>query len=774
LTLTGVSSNGDSGLSTAVASPPYGLTENVINEGDFTFHYFQADPDGSPPEGWTAPASWFLPYPRETYSDPFRTTVPLKTYQPSNPPSGTARGAALLQADYVDKFGEALISPAITESCNTGSFMSTSRSNCSPPPTVGFKSHGFTPGRFFGLNELTGQSVFVSPFQWQSENGFSGTLRTYPNPANNNLRLYYSGGVAATTGAILAGPASIRDVSISPNGALAHVDVTVSGSTLAGLHDVLVTYTVPPSPLGPTGHWVSCSLVRADTTVTPNIPLCGFHTGSTFTFINGDSFVQHFFGDIDPSNPLFPAGSTATSLQMMIQAATNTGLVSTRSNNGQYFSLVPQTATLINPKLVTTLQLTSTPIFCDDGQSHSLATSGPYDHFAGFSAQLSTAGGPVTSQRTITFALGSQRVSAPTFNSPTAGTAGACILVSELPSNYSIVASFAETTDLLGSSATAPFQVNKKATHIAFGTHPNGTVNPFEAILTDDDGNLLREETVFFTISGNGLTEPVTLAARTGANGAADLHGASVPAGTYNVQASFPGTIPVDSSVQLSICAGKSNCSIQLTDDRYQSSNNTTQLTADVTPPSCAITRIGIDATGHRFIQVTVQDTGSGIASVDSTKLLNATLSIPSYVAGVTDPLVITATRQVATSPMQVMLRVSDIAGNITNCDPWLFSVGSEPGVERSETITHLAQGEGKVTIYNQTPGLTRLRLTVDKSRSVEVNDLEDGETRVVDLARFMRKGNTSITVTAQGKADGSAVVMISDSTTVERKKAKS
>ena len=110
-----------------------------------------------------------------------------------------------------------------------------------------------------------------------------------------------------------------------------------------------------------------------------------------------------------------------------------------------------------------------------------------------------------------------------------------------------------------------------------------------------------------------------------------------------------------------------------------------------------------------------------------------------------------------------VALRVTNLAGQFTDCDPALVTVGRQPGDSPVEVIKHVAQGESQVTVTNATPGVDRLRLIVD-GQKFEVIDLQDGETRTLDVSSAMRRGtDNTIIVVCHGRKGSSAVVMIAD-----------
>jgi hypothetical protein len=178
--------------------------------------------------------------------------------------------------------------------------------------------------------------------------------------------------------------------------------------------------------------------------------------------------------------------------------------------------------------------------------------------------------------------------------------------------------------------------------------------------------------------------------------------------------------------------------------------------------PTCTLTAGGTNGQGQQFIQITVQDSTSGLQSVVVTQNTNATVSVPTFTPGTTSPVVVTATKTDQSQSAEVALQVTNLAGGVTNCDPILTEVGRKPGLPHQETFQHVARGEGQVWISNGTPGLTSLRLTVG-GRSVTVTDLKDGEQRVVDVSGLLKRGTNTVTLTAVGKSRGSATVVIAD-----------
>ena len=64
-----------------------------------------------------------------------------------------------------------------------------------------------------------------------------------------------------------------------------------------------------------------------------------------------------------------------------------------------------------------------------------------------------------------------------------------------------------------------------------------------------------------------------------------------------------------------------------------------------------------------------VQDSGSGLASISHVET-NAVTLVPFFVPGDTSPVVVDSTKIIQTLPSSLKLTVTDVAGNVTVCDP--------------------------------------------------------------------------------------------------------
>jgi hypothetical protein len=101
----------------------------------------------------------------------------------------------------------------------------------------------------------------------------------------------------------------------------------------------------------------------------------------------------------------------------------------------------------------------------------------------------------------------------------------------------------------------------------------------------------------------------------------------------------------------------------------------------DATPPDCEIVRVG-DA-----IEARVEDDESGLASLELGHLSNVSASLPAFLVGTTDPVVIEASVIDPEQTATILVEARDVAGNLRVCKR--VSSGSSGG-------GGLAGGEGE------------------------------------------------------------------------------
>jgi thermitase len=186
----------------------------------------------------------------------------------------------------------------------------------------------------------------------------------------------------------------------------------------------------------------------------------------------------------------------------------------------------------------------------------------------------------------------------------------------------------------------------------------------------------------------------------------------------------------------------------------------TVVVKVDSTAPSCVLSKSGTNAQGQSYIQITVQDKGSGLSTIAVTTATNVTMSMPTYAVGTTTAQVVTATKIDQTQSSQVSLSVLDVAGNTTACDPILVTIKSTGAP--TFTFTSVPQAESRLSIYNGTPGLSGVVVVVNGT-PFSVSLLKNGQVTTVDLSSAMLRGNNTIVLATLGRPGGSANILFWD-----------
>ena len=138
--------------------------------------------------------------------------------------------------------------------------------------------------------------------------------------------------------------------------------------------------------------------------------------------------------------------------------------------------------------------------------------------------------------------------------------------------------------------------------------------------------------------------------------------------------------------------------------------------------------------------------------------------TVPAFTAGTTDPVIVTSTKIDQNQRSTVALRVTDVAGNVTDCDPVLSMLKITRITGRAtQTYRGLPQAESKVMFINTRPGVRSVWVYVNGKRYKQIT-LRPGARRTVSVARRMKRGNHNrITLIARGKRGASTQVVIYD-----------
>jgi hypothetical protein len=161
-------------------------------------------------------------------------------------------------------------------------------------------------------------------------------------------------------------------------------------------------------------------------------------------------------------------------------------------------------------------------------------------------------------------------------------------------------------------------------------------------------------------------------------------------------------------------------------------------------------------------VEVTFSDGGTGISELVVTKSENADSVVPPFTPGTKDLVVMSSTKIDQTKRARVEVRASDLAGNVALCDPILGFISRGDDKAEVQTYDDVPREEHVLTIYNGKSGFKKLEVTVN-GKALKLKDLDDGETRSIDLAKAMHPGDNTVSFKASGKKGATLNLMLWD-----------
>lgn len=208
--------------------------------------------------------------------------------------------------------------------------------------------------------------------------------------------------------------------------------------------------------------------------------------------------------------------------------------------------------------------------------------------------------------------------------------------------------------------------------------------------------------------------------------------------------------------------AGQTTITYYATDNAgNQEQSKTLTVQIDPTAPTGTVSVV---AGPPKQAIVTVQDAGSGLASIQVTESTNATYTVPAFTTGTTQPVQVAFTKVDQSQGAAFALTATDVAGNSVALDPADVGVDRATGKPVSTTIAGVQGYERTVAIQNGTPGLTNLDIAVN-GQHFTVAGQKDGTTTTLDIGAALRPGGSNtVVLTPKGKPGGSAEVVISGS----------
>src|SRR3954469_22410051 len=126
----------------------------------------------------------------------------------------------------------------------------------------------------------------------------------------------------------------------------------------------------------------------------------------------------------------------------------------------------------------------------------------------------------------------------------------------------------------------------------------------------------------------------------------------------------------------------------------------------DTIPPKCPKPTFGLNTSGQWTATASFQDDG-GIKSISVIDIVNATWSVNTFTPGTTQAVVLKASKINQAKASRVVVKVSDVSGNYSTCDPVLttlkVSKAAGPGAANPSLARtfHVTAHEDTVKIYN-------------------------------------------------------------------------
>jgi hypothetical protein len=181
----------------------------------------------------------------------------------------------------------------------------------------------------------------------------------------------------------------------------------------------------------------------------------------------------------------------------------------------------------------------------------------------------------------------------------------------------------------------------------------------------------------------------------------------------------------------------------------------------DTAKAKCPITLNEAGPPAH--VEMTVQDTGTGLAEIVVTKSENADTVVPPFTVGTTGQVVVSSTKIDQTQKARVEARVTDLAGNVALCDPILLLAIRDKNQSALAAVPDVPRAEDHVTVTNGAPGVATFEIQVN-GQKFKVSGLKDREERTIDVSSAMVDGDSNrIEIKVTGKPGGWANVMIWD-----------
>ena len=179
----------------------------------------------------------------------------------------------------------------------------------------------------------------------------------------------------------------------------------------------------------------------------------------------------------------------------------------------------------------------------------------------------------------------------------------------------------------------------------------------------------------------------------------------------------------------------------------------------DAIPPRCEVIGINVaHAAPPTNLLVEVEDTGSGLDTINVLVAENAAVNIPAFDPGSNAVIQVVADKIDQGKRSRLEIEAFDVDGNRSTCDPVIVSLSSQSGGRMRETITDLPYEERYITLYGSDPGLAFVLVNANGRWFTLLGDASEATTIDVGSALVAGVDNT-ITL----RVWGAGTVMVSD-----------
>ena len=178
----------------------------------------------------------------------------------------------------------------------------------------------------------------------------------------------------------------------------------------------------------------------------------------------------------------------------------------------------------------------------------------------------------------------------------------------------------------------------------------------------------------------------------------------------------------------------------------------------DTTDPECRLSVLT-----SNYIEVRLRDPESGVASVNVDVRTNLSVRVPAITPGTNAELVVTATRINRTQAARLQLSVTDVAGNVTVCDPVLATLRiTRAGKPTVQTYAGIPRFEHRLTIKALRPGLMMAVISAN-GRSIRIDLRGKRIVRRSIIAALNHGRNNKVTVKLYGARGAAALIALTD-----------